>query len=143
MQETLNEILQIVKNLEQRISRMESGTNHEVRTVAANTSLGARKTSIKEFLLEHRPSDDVQKTLSIAYYLETYENLTSFNKTDLETGFRSAKEKLPSNMNDKVNMCIKNGHMMDAAEKKDSMKAWVVTSTGEQYFKNGFKKEIK
>jgi hypothetical protein len=106
------------------------------------TPAASRKMSIKEFLLERAASDDVQKTLAIGYFLETQEGMSSFNKTDLEKGFRAAKETVPANINDKVNMSIKNGHMMDAAEKKNSLKAWNLTSSGEKYLQNGFKKAL-
>jgi len=52
-----------------------------------------KKMSIKEFILSKKPESDIQKTLVIGYYLENYEDLPSLNSTDLEDGFRSAKEK--------------------------------------------------
>jgi hypothetical protein len=97
--------------------------------------------SIKEFILAKRPDDDVQKTLVIGYYLEKYEGLDSFNAKDLEDGFRTAKETVPKNINDKVNLNIKNGHMMEAKEKKDNRKAWLLTASGERYIEHDFKKE--
>jgi len=86
--------------------------------------------SIREFLLSKKLQNDVQKTLAIGYYLEQYQNMTRFNVKDLEDGFRKAKEPLPSNINDKVNMNIKKGHMMEAKEKKDNLRAWYLTNTG-------------
>lgn len=133
----LTEILEAVNGLESRISAVE------VESAAATPaqSRRERKTSIKEFLMECGPSDGVQMTLAVGYYLETSEGMDSFNKADIEKGFRSAKEKPPVNINDKVNMCIKNGHMMEAESKKDSMKAWTLTRSGEETVKTGFKKE--
>jgi hypothetical protein len=64
--------------------------------------------------------------------------MTTFNTADLEKGFRAAKEPIPINMNDKVNMCIKNGHMMEAEIKKDNMKAWEITRSGEKYVEENF-----
>lgn len=133
----LDEILSAVKGLEGRVNAIEGGA-------AGNTVTGApkseRKLSVKEFLLEKGPSDGVQTTLVIGQYLEAHEGMESFNKVDLEKAFRAAKEPVPSNINDKVNMCIKNGHMTEAAEKKDSMKAWYLTRTGEAVVEKGFKK---
>lgn len=141
-QKALETILETLRALDARVARIEAGTQQKGSSAAPSTGSPAasRKTSIKEFLLEWAPSDDVQKTLAIGHYLETSEGLSSFNKADLERGFRAAKEPVPANINDKVNMSIKNGHMMDAEEKKNSMKAWVLTRTGETYLQNGFKK---
>lgn len=133
----LDEILSAVKGLEGRVSAIEGIA---VSRAGAAPVRSERKLSVKEFLLEKAPSDGVQTTLAIGQYLEVHEGMESFNKADLEKGFRSAKEPVPSNINDKVNMCIKNGHMTEAAEKKDSMKAWYLTRTGEEVVNKGFKK---
>jgi hypothetical protein len=35
-------------------------------------------------------------------------------------------------------MCVKNGYFMEEKGKKDSMKAWVVTRSGEEAVRGGF-----
>jgi hypothetical protein len=65
--------------------------------------------------------------------------MISFNVKDLEGGFRAAKEKVPLNINDKINMNTKKGMMMEADEKKDNFTAWVLTNKGEKFVKNDFK----
>ena len=66
--------------------------------------------------------------------------MPSFNATDIETIFRSAKERLPSNINDLVNSNVKTAFMDEAKEKKDGKKAWYLTSTGENYVEQELKK---
>jgi len=83
---------------------------------------------------------ETQKTLVLGYYLEHSEGMESFNATDLETMFRSAKEKLPKNINDTVNKNIVRGLIMEAREKKEGKKAWILTSTGEKYVESELKK---
>jgi len=61
---------------------------------------------------------------------------------DLENAFRSAREKLPKNMNDAVNKNIARGFLMGAAEKKDAKKAWNLTSTGERFVENEMGSDI-
>jgi hypothetical protein len=100
----------------------------------------SKKISIKEFLIEKAPKSDVQKTLCIGYFLEKYDGLASFNLSDIEDGFRKSKEVVPGNINDKVNKSIRQGHMMEAKEKKDSKKAWSLTRTGETEVENNFRK---
>jgi hypothetical protein len=66
--------------------------------------------------------------------------VSPFNAADLERGFRSARESVPANINDKANMCVRNGYFMEEKAKKDSMKAWVVTRSGEEVVRGGFGK---
>jgi len=130
------EIIEIKKRLEEherRISKLEG--------LPQGKSAVAKKSSVKEFILSKKVKDEVQKTLAIGYYLENYEGLTSFNVKDLEGGFRKAKEQIPGNINDKVNLNIAKGHMMDAKEKKDKLKAWVLTNSGEKFVQNDFQKD--
>jgi hypothetical protein len=90
-------------------------------------------------LLTKRIKAETQKVLALAYFLEREEGLASFNVPDLETAFRAAREKLPANMNDAVNKNIARGFLMEAKEKKDSKKAWHLTSTGERFVENNMK----
>jgi hypothetical protein len=89
-------------------------------------------------LLGKSIKSETQKVLALGYFLER-EGLTSFNVSDLEAAFRASREKIPGNMNDNVNKNITRGFMMEAEEKKDSKKAWHLTSTGERFVENGMK----
>jgi hypothetical protein len=122
----LKEIMKKLEDHERRISALEG-------TPAKKTQGEGKKLSIKEFLLAKKPTDDVQRTLVIGYYLEHFEGMDRFNAKDLTEGFRSAKEPTPANVNDKVNSNIAKGRMMGDKEKKDKFKAWVLTNTGEKF----------
>jgi hypothetical protein len=129
-------ILQIQKQLENHEKRLS-----ELETLLrAKPKVGGKAVAIKEFILAKRPKNDVQRALAIGYYLEKYQGLSSFNVRDLEDGFRAAKEKVPQNVPDKVQINVRKGHMMEAKEKKDGLKAYVLTNTGEKYVENDFKK---
>jgi len=131
----LGKIIEKLEALEARIAKLE-------HTGATPTESGAdrgKKTSLREFIIAKKPTDDVKKTLAIGYFLEKTESMSSFNISDLEAAFERAKEKKPTNMNDKVNMNIRNGHLEEASEKKDSRKAWYLTNSGEQFVENEFK----
>lgn len=130
----LNDVLKKLDDHERRISALE-------RAPAKKIEGEGKKLSIKEFILTKKPGDDVQKTLVIGYYLEHLEGMDKFNTKDLAEGFRSAKEPPPTNINDKVNMSIRKGHMMEAKEKKDKSKAWVLTNSGEQFVEKGLEGE--
>jgi len=131
LQDQVNALEERVKKLEQALfSAQESGS-----------PLGKKKKpSAKEFLMTKELKAETQKVLALGYFLEYMEGMESFNVNDLEAAFRAAKEKLPKNINDAVNKNIARGFLMEAAEKKDSKKAWCLTSTGEKYLENELNK---
>jgi len=100
-----------------------------------------KEMSIKEFILQKKPKNDVQKALVIAYYLENFRNFSSFNYVDITEGFREARENVPKNVWDKLYKNVRKGHMMEAAEEKDELTAYVLTNRGERYVTNDFKSE--
>lgn len=125
IQEQLEELKKRVEVLEGTIANPES---EELLKPTSN-----KKMSIREFLISKKPVGDVQKTLVIGYYLEKYEKTSSFNVDDLKAAYERAREKKPSNMNDKVNLNIKKGHMAETTTNKDSKKSWYVTNSGSEY----------
>jgi hypothetical protein len=117
-----------IRDLETRVAAIEKRLAGGEQTVA----IGKRQ-SAKEFLLSKSTSTETQKVLVLAYFLEKNEGLASLNVQDLEAAFRSAREKLPKNMNDAVNKNVARGLLMEAREKKDAKKAWHLTATGERF----------
>lgn len=123
-------IEQRLLELETRVAKIEEGGSLP-RT--ESEMMMKKKISAKEFLMERELKSEVQKTLALGFYLEHVEGLPSFNIDDLVSVFQAAKETRPKNINDVVNKNIGRGLLMEAAEKKDSKKAWILTSTGEKY----------
>ena len=117
--EDLKSLNKKILSLEQRVVALEMLLNGKKPDTIASS---AKKLSVKEFILTKKPSGDVQKTLAIAYYLENNEEMQSFNVEDLAHYFQLAKEPTPQNLNDKINMNIKKGHVMEAKEKKENKK---------------------
>lgn len=101
---------------------------------------GQEKISINEFLKTKKLEDDVKRTLAIAYWLDYFEKADSFNVSDIENTFRAARLSVPKNVNDKVNMNIKNGHIADNKEKKEGKKTWYVTNSGAELVENELNK---
>lgn len=130
------EIADIIKKLEDHERRISALEGMPQKTISEG-----KKLSVKEFILEKKPSDDVQRTLVIGYYLEHFEGMDKFNVKNLTERFRLAREPLPANINDKVNLNIAKGHLMEAKEKKDKFKAWCLTNRGEKFVENGLKTE--
>jgi len=134
VEETLEGIKKQLEDHEKRISKLEAQPEIKEEPVK-------KKLSIKEFILSKKPKNEVQKVLVIGYYLEKYEGASSFNIKDLEDGFRSAKEPVPKNINLAVIGNISKGHIMEDKERKDKIKAWVLTNLGEQCIESGFEKK--
>lgn len=123
---------QRLSDLESRLERIE-----QLLTGSAVAHTNKQKPmSAKEFLQTKKITSDTQKAVALGYFLEHLGGMESFNVADLEAAFRSAKEKVPKNMNDAVNKNIARGFIDEASEKKDSKKAWYLTSTGERYVEN-------
>ena len=131
------DVLARLEKLEKRVSGLEQILGARTSKGALSSS-SAKKLSLSEFLITKAPIDDVKKVLTVGYYLEKHEGLTSFNANDLEQALERAKTKKPLNINDKVNMSIKNDHMDEASSKKDNRKAWYLTNSGEAYVDNNF-----
>ena len=108
------DVLARLRKIESRVDKLERLFANEVPPVATKR----RKLSAKEFLLTKEVTSETQKVIALAFYLERQEGLSSFNVRDLEDALRSAREKLPKNMNDAVNKNIARGFLMEAAEKK-------------------------
>jgi hypothetical protein len=132
--EEIEKIKKALEEHETRIAKLENLLVSEPPTIE-------KKLSIKEFILSKNPKNDTQKTLAVAYYLEKYEGLPSFNVKDLERGFHEAKEIAPENINYKVIANIQKGFMMESKEKKDNLKAWNLTNSGEKFVESNFEKE--
>lgn len=128
-EDTLKEMMTKLEDHERRITLLEG--------IPGKIKSEGKKLSVKEFILEKKPSDYVQKTLVIGYHLEHFEGMDKFNVRDLTEGFRSAREQLPKNINDTVNLNIAKGHLMEAKEKKDKFKAWFLTNSGEKFVEEG------
>ena len=123
------DIKQILEDHEKRITKLEKLFETEPDVVN-------KKLSIQEFILLKKPKSDVEKTLVIGYYLEKHASLSSFNAKDLESGFEQAKEGTPDNINYKVIKNIQKGLFREVKEKKDDLKAWNLTNSGERVVEN-------
>jgi hypothetical protein len=138
----LDAILHAIKSLEARVTRIEADGSHAGVGGKTAAPAASKKLSIKEFLLEHPPTTDIQRTLAVGYFLETQAGMASFTNADLEKGYRDAKEPTPSNMSVNIKHCIGHGHMMEAEEKKNNKTAYVITRSGEQFAAAGYKKPV-
>lgn len=92
-----------------------------------------KQISPRELLNKYKATNDVERVLLFGYYLESIQNTISFSVDEIKNLFYISKVKLPLNINDKINLSIKKGHIMEAQEKKDNKKAWTLTGEGEKF----------
>ena len=95
--------------------------------------------TVRHFILEKGPTDDVQRALVIGYFLEKHGAYGSFNAKDIEKGFVEGREKVPGNISDKLLKNVWKGNMMQVKEDKDGLKAYVLTNAGTKFVESGFK----
>ena len=100
-----------------------------------------KQLSIREFLNEKKPTNDVERVLGMGFFLEKYEGYTCFNVDDIKNAFVKSKEPLPQNIHDKINMNIRKGHITEYPEEKDNKKSYHLTTTGEKTIEQGFKSD--
>lgn len=121
-----------IQELEERVKKIEGILSSPSNGEAVQTR-SRDKLSVNEFLNLKKPGDDVKRTLAIAYWLDINEGVGSFNSSDLSSAFRAAKLKMPLNINDKINMNVKNGHLAEEKKKRNGKKAWYITNSGIQF----------
>lgn len=111
----------------------------ELESVKKVNPAKIRKLSINEFIRSKKPKNDVERALAIGYFLEQYESMENFNSNDLKEYFKKSREKIPSNIPDKILKSVKKGHIMSSEEKKDDLNAYILTNTGIDFVENDFK----
>ncbi len=122
--------------LELRVKKLENALTSDSIATKPKT----KKMSAKEFMLTKDLKTVVQEVLALCYFLEQNEGMESFNTNDIMSVFRLAKVKLPANINDTVNKNIAKGYIMEAADKKDTKKAWTLTASGETFVESELSK---
>jgi hypothetical protein len=132
--EYLEEIKKIIEDHEKRIYALENAGK-------SSHPKSDKEISIKEFILQKKPRNDVDKTLVVGYYLEHFKSLSLFNVDDLGNAFKEGKEPPPKNINLAVIGNINKGRMMEANAKKDNKKTWTLTNTGERFIEIIIEKE--
>ncbi len=129
-----------IVHLERRLTELEKSISVDSMKPRESDSAKRKRMSLKEFVNQKAPQNTRETTLAVAHYLEN-DGVVPFNVRDLERGFRAGKIPPPKNINDMVNKNIKRGLLMEAAERKNGLKAWELTATGEQEIERGFGKK--
>ena len=95
--------------------------------------------SLREFLTEIAPNTNNERITTIGMYLHEYRSKETFSKDDIESGFRSAREPVPSNLHRDLGRAVENGWIADAGEKG----RYHITNTGVKAVENCFGRQRK
>lgn len=90
--------------------------------------------TLGEFLDQKgNPSKHTDSVAVYAYWLFKVEKMESFNVRDIINCYDMTRKTKPSNPNQIINQNVASHIFAEAPEKKDGLKAWVITRTGEEH----------
>ncbi len=92
MSNEVNELRTQLLELKERVTELETRLNGQAKPEVAD--------GIREFVESFNPSSHTERSLPIAYYLESYRGKESFTVGDIEEGYREIREKPAGNMSD-------------------------------------------
>lgn len=90
--------------------------------------------TLGEFLGEKGdPKTHTDVVAAFAYWLFKKQGLSTFNAKDILACYDTTRRPKPKNANMIINANVKTHLFAEAPDKKDGLKAWVITGTGETY----------
>lgn len=92
--------------------------------------------NISTLIREKKISNGTDIVMGVAYYLDIIKDIGPLNTNDITQTLNEARQPKLSNVNSFVNNNIKKGYLTEHIEKKDSLKAFRVTSNGIDYIEN-------
>lgn len=87
---------------------------------------------LTEFLASRKATTHPDRVVAIAYFFYHTQSGAGVTTQDLTEGYSRARVKKPQNFPDVIAACVRRGRLVEG-ERKDGMKSWVITRTGEGY----------
>lgn len=87
---------------------------------------------LTEFLASKKAATHPDRVVAIAYYTYHTQNGAGVTTQDLTDAYGRARVKKPQNFPDVIAACVRRGRLVEG-ERKDGMKSWVITRTGEAF----------
>jgi len=131
-EDKLNKILEVLEELNKRVSNIEKNLVIKPQLNSEIIQKQIRGESFMEFFKKYHPEKETDKTLVIMHFLETSKNVINITSKDISEGFKEVREKIPSNVADKIQMLHKNGLIMPG-ENVNNLKGWLITRTGLEF----------
>jgi len=116
-------------------SKFKELTSKEIAIAAEEApKIEGMPATLVEFLdMKGNPKKHTDATAVFAYWLFTVEKTQSFKVKDILGCYDRTRKIKPRNLNDIMNTNVKRHIFAEAREKKDGLKAWVITLKGEEY----------
>jgi hypothetical protein len=93
--------------------------------------------TLNEFLAARQPKSHVDRAIAIAYFALKSGDEAGVTVDDLFNAYTRARTAKPKNVHDVIAQCVRKGFLVECA-RKETAKAWVITSRGEGYVENDF-----
>jgi hypothetical protein len=87
---------------------------------------------LTEFLAAKKALTHPDRVVAIAYYTYKTQDGAGVTTHDLTESYSRARVKKPQNFPDVIAACVRRGRLVEG-ERKDGMKSWVITRTGEAF----------
>jgi hypothetical protein len=87
---------------------------------------------LTEFLAAKKATTHPDRVVAVAYYMYHTQNGAGVTTQDLTDAYGRARVKRPQNFPDVIAACVRRGRLVEG-ERKDGLKSWVITRTGEAY----------
>lgn len=94
---------------------------------------------LNEFLAARNPRSHPDRVTAIAYY-SFHKDDSGITTRDVTEAYSKVRIKRPQNVHDVIATCVRRGLLVDS-EKKDDMRAWIITPTGDAYVEAGFQEQ--
>ena len=105
--------------------------------IANQQSLGL-PANLNEFLASVSPKSHVDRTTAMAFYSFRSGDDTGVTVEEVLDAYGRVRVAKPKNIHDVIAQCVKRGLLIESGSRKEGVKAWVVTPTGERYVQNDF-----
>jgi hypothetical protein len=87
---------------------------------------------LTEFLAQKKALTHPDRVVAIAYYTYKTQDGAGVTTHDLTEAYSRARVKKPQNFPDVIAACVRRGRLVEG-DRKDGMKSWVITRTGEAF----------
>ena len=85
-----------------------------------------------EFLASKKITTHPDRVVAIAFFIYRTEDGAGVTTRELSEGYSKARVRKPQNFPDVIAACVRRGHLVEGP-RKDGMKSWVITRTGETF----------